>query len=185
VVLSCKILILSGGKRTLVIYMKIGILSDTHDNISCAETAIDRLNQEQVDLVLHAGDFIAPFMIGILKKLEAQMIGVFGNNDGDRPLLLQKCRETKNLEIRGTFARIDLADGHIALLHGSDPVLLRTLNESGIFDLVVAGHTHRAEVAETGRTLVVNPGEVCGYLTGKSTIAVVDMPPRHAKIIEL
>ena len=169
----------------MVICVRIGILSDTHDNISRTGAAVDRFNHEQVDLVLHAGDFIAPFMIGILKNLEMQMVGVFGNNDGDRPLLLRKCHETKNIEIRGTFARLDLPDGHIALLHGSDHELLRTLNDSGVFDLVVSGHTHRAGVLETGRTLAVNPGEVCGYLTGKSTIALVDIPARDAEIIEL
>jgi predicted phosphodiesterase len=33
--------------------------------------------------------------------------------------------------------------------------------------------------------LAVNPGEVCGYLTGKSTIAIVDTASRHARIIPL
>jgi len=31
----------------------------------------------------------------------------------------------------------------------------------------------------------VNPGEVCGYLSGKSTIALFDTDRREAEIIEL
>jgi predicted phosphodiesterase len=33
--------------------------------------------------------------------------------------------------------------------------------------------------------MVINPGEVCGYLTGKPTMALLDTVKREAKIIEL
>jgi len=36
-----------------------------------------------------------------------------------------------------------------------------------------------------GKTLVINPGEVCGYLTGKPTIALLDTVKHEAKIISL
>ena len=50
---------------------------------------------------------------------------------------------------------------------------------------MVYGHTHKAEVYESGRTLVVNPGEVCGYFSGKSTVALLDMDKLEAKIVDL
>ena len=71
--------------------MLIGILSDTHDNVPKTRAAVKRLNTEGVACVLHAGDFIAPFIIDTLKDLAAPMTGVFGNNDGDRILLEKKC----------------------------------------------------------------------------------------------
>jgi predicted phosphodiesterase len=33
--------------------------------------------------------------------------------------------------------------------------------------------------------LVVNPGELCGYLTGKPTFAIIDTDKVEAEIIEL
>jgi len=39
-------------------------------------------------------------------------------------------------------------------------------------------------VQKKGKTLVINPGEVCGYLTGKSTIAILDTTKCDARIIE-
>ena len=71
--------------------MLVGILSDTHDNVPKTRAAVKRLNTEGVACVLHAGDFIAPFIIDTLKDLAAPMTGVFGNNDGDRILLEKKC----------------------------------------------------------------------------------------------
>jgi putative phosphoesterase len=71
------------------------------------------------------------------------------------------------------------------LLHGSDKELLKSLIESESFDVVVHGHTHNAEVYRKGKTLVVNPGEVCGYLSGKSTVTIFDTIKCEARILEL
>lgn len=43
--------------------MRIGILSDTHDYLEMVDAAVGQLNRERVDLVLHAGDYISPFVI--------------------------------------------------------------------------------------------------------------------------
>lgn len=58
--------------------MKVGIISDTHDNLPLVDKAIERLNREKVKIVLHAGDYIAPFTVVRFKQLEAKLIGVFG-----------------------------------------------------------------------------------------------------------
>ena len=51
--------------------------------------------------------------------------------------------------------------------------------------MVVHGHTHRAGVRREGKTLVVNPGEVCGYLYGRPTVAVLDTDKLEVKFVEL
>jgi putative phosphoesterase len=163
----------------------IGIMSDTHDNLQRTKEAVARLNRENVGLVLHAGDVNSPFVIGVLKDLQSEMVGVFGNNDGDRELLAKKCAEHGHLSFRGTFTRFSAGDLSVGLIHGSDLELLDTLLTSGPFDLLVYGHTHQAGISRHGTMLAVNPGEVCGYLSGKSTVATVDTKSRHATIIPL
>lgn len=165
--------------------MLIGIMADTHDNLPLVEKAVQRLNEENVDLVLHAGDYVAGFVIPKFKELHAKLIGVFGNNDGDRELLKKRFSENPNLDMRGNFAEV-LADGlRIALLHGNDRELLKALIESQGFDVVVHGHSHLAEAYRKGKTQVINPGEVCGYLTGKPTIALLDTVKRETRQAEL
>jgi putative phosphoesterase len=117
--------------------------------------------------------------------LKAKLVGVFGNNDGDHELLKKRFAEHRNLEMRGNFAKIIVDNVKIALLHGTEEELLKALVESESFDVVVHGHTHKAEVYRKGKTFVVNPGEVCGYLTGKSTIALFDIDKHEAKIVQL
>jgi putative phosphoesterase len=165
--------------------MLLGLMSDTHDNLPMVEKAIDRFNAEKVQLVLHAGDYVAPFVIPKFKRLKARLTGVFGNNDGDHELLKKRFSENKNLEIRERFALVTVDGLKIALLHGDEEELLNALIDSGGFDVVVHGHGHNAGVRRKGKTLVACPGEVCGYLTGKSTIAILDTAKLEAKIVEL
>ena len=73
--------------------MRIGILSDTHDCLEMVDTAVKQLNGERVDLVLHAGDYVSPFVIPRLANLQSPMIGVLGNNDGDHHLLSARFAE--------------------------------------------------------------------------------------------
>jgi putative phosphoesterase len=163
----------------------IGLISDTHDNLPMIDKAVKLLNQENVELVLHAGDYVAPFVIPRFKELKAKLIGVFGNNDGGRELLKGKFSENKRLEMHGSFAQVIVDDLKIALLHGDEEELLNALIDTQGFDVVVHGHIHKAEVHRKGKTLVVNPGEVCGYLTGTSTIALLNTETLEARIVEL
>jgi putative phosphoesterase len=71
------------------------------------------------------------------------------------------------------------------LLHGDEIELLNALINCGGFDAVVHGHSHADVSRKNGKTLVVNPGEVCGYLTGRATIALLDTVKREASIVEL
>jgi putative phosphoesterase len=165
--------------------MLVGLIADTHDRLPMVEKAVKKLNEKNVELVLHAGDYVAPFVIPKFNELEAKLIGVFGNNDGDRELLKRVFSEHKGLEMRGTFAKITVGDSKIVLLHGAEEELLKALVDSESFDFVVHGHTHKADVYRRGKTLVVNPGEVCGYLTGRSTMALLETDKREVEILEL
>ena len=169
----------------LVNAVLIGVISDTHDNLTMIEKAVKRLNDAKVDLVLHAGDYVAPFVIPKFKALNAKLIGVFGNNDGDHELLKKRFSECENCEIRGRFAEIDANGFKIVLLHGDEEELLKALINCECFDAIIHGHAHSVGVCKKGKTLIVNPGEVCGYLSGKSTMALLDTDRHEAKIVQI
>jgi hypothetical protein len=164
--------------------MRLGLISDTHDNIPKIREAIRRLNEHEVDLVLHAGDYISPFTAKPYADLKAKMIGVYGNNCAER----EKLREvyaTVGKEIVGNFAEVEAGGRSIALLHGHDNALLNSIIAHGGYDAVVHGHDHKAKTEKRGTTLDVNPGEVCGYVTGRSSFAVLDTVGPTAEIIDL
>ena len=164
--------------------MRLGLMSDTHDNVPKIREAIRRLNELEVDLVLHAGDYISPFTAEPYSELKAKMIGVYGNNCAER----EKLREVyaaAGKEIVGNFAEVEAGGKRIALLHGHDDALLRAIIAHGSYDAVVHGHDHKAKVEKRDATLVVNPGKVCGYVTGSSSFAILDTLDLQTEIINL
>jgi len=165
--------------------MLIGVIADTHDNLPLVEKAVKYLNDQKVGLVLHAGDYVAGFVIPKFKQLNCKLIGVFGNNDGDHELLKKRFSETTNCTIHDRFAAVEVEGYRIAVLHGEETELLNAIIDSGYFNAVIHGHSHNKSIENKGKTLAINPGELCGYLTGKSTIAILDTIKQEAKIIEL
>jgi putative phosphoesterase len=165
--------------------MLIGAISDSHDNLPQIEKAIKILNDQKVSLVLHAGDYIAGFVIPKFKQLNCPLIGVFGNNDGDHELLKKRFSETTNCTIHDRFTQVTIESYRVALLHGHETELLEAIIDSDYFDAVIHGHTHNLGIEQKGKTLAINPGELCGYLTGKPTIAILDTAKNDAKFIKL
>lgn len=160
--------------------MKLGVMSDSHDNIPNVKRAVEIFNQIGVDLVVHAGDFISPFAIDPLADLNCRVVGVFGNNDGERVVLAKKFAAIG--EVHPNLASVSLGDKTIAVMHY--PELAIPIAKSGDYDIVVYGHTHKVDV-NTDNSLLLNPGETGGWTTGNPTVAVVDLEVRDAKIYDL
>lgn len=160
--------------------MKLGVMSDSHDNIPNVKRAVALFNEISVDLVVHAGDFIAPFAIDPLADLNCRVVGVFGNNDGERIVLAKKFEPIG--EVHPNLASTSLGDKTIAVMHY--PELAIPIANSGDYDIVVYGHTHKIDIKKD-KSLLLNPGETGGWTTGKATVAVVDIETLEATIHEL
>jgi len=163
----------------------IGLMGDSHDNLPLIRKAVSLFNQRKVDHVLHTGDIISPFAVKELAKLACPFIVTFGNNDGERLQLKETITSSGGQLI---WPRVVCnCEGHkIALLHGEDREVVAALAKSGEFSIVACGHWHEPMISKTGHsTLVVNPGETCGYLTGRATVAIADMGRMEASLFDL
>ncbi|MDW7726746.1 MAG: metallophosphoesterase [Candidatus Methanoperedens sp.] len=163
--------------------MKIGIISDTHDNQSAIDEAVRIFNREEVELVIHAGDWNAPFSMVRLARAKARIVGVFGNVDGERDFMKEKAEEA-GVEILGDSGELEEGGIKIALYHGNQEMFVDALSRSGMYNVVARGHTHNPELKNTGSCLVINPGEGCGYLTGKRTLVILDTASMAADIVD-
>jgi len=68
--------------------MRIGIVSDTHDDLAAVEAAVTLFEREGVDAVVHCGDFVAPFSVtpfdvGGDSDAGFDFYAARGNNDGE------------------------------------------------------------------------------------------------------
>jgi putative phosphoesterase len=178
--------------------MLIGILSDTHDHKVNTKVALSMLRNLKAEVILHAGDFCAPFMIPLFEKWELH--GVFGNNDGDHFRITQKFDEIGG-HLHGEFMDRVFGNRRFAMYHGTQPAITEALIRSRMYDVVVSGHTHEAvnkvwphplladaDVQDAyslrSETLHINPGTVNG-LGAAATFALFDTETGHAEIIGL
>jgi putative phosphoesterase len=161
--------------------MRIGIISDSHDNVWRLDEAIQHL--KTVDLVLHCGDLISPFMVHRLAKGLASIPihTVWGNNDGDKLTVARIAQNYPAFTIHGEFAELEIDGCRIAINHY--PEIARGLAHSGKYDLVCYGHDHTAFEDQIGQTILLNPGEVMG-MNGRSTLAFFDIKMRRVEFIE-
>ncbi|MCK6468033.1 MAG: metallophosphoesterase [Candidatus Brocadia sinica] len=156
--------------------MKIGILADTHDNIAAIHKTVSFFNAQDIKYVIHAGDYVAPFSLKELMKLKAKFIGVFGNNDGERRGLSDVCKN-----IHEPPYDLLLNGKHIMVTHMLESLSKRSKENT---DIIISAHTHVPEIKE-GSPLYVNPGECGAWLSGKSTVAVLDLETSRAEIVDL
>jgi hypothetical protein len=157
--------------------MKIGVISDTHDNLAAIGAALRHFDVAGVEVMLHAGDFIAPFALKRLLQARRTMYAVFGNCDGEREGLAKLLPD-----LADGPRHIELDGRKICLVH-NEKRLTREHIEAA--DIVVCGHTHEPKAEHLNGRFYVNPGECCGWLSGRCTVAVIDTRTLAADIAEV
>ncbi|MBM4240977.1 MAG: metallophosphoesterase [Euryarchaeota archaeon] len=159
----------------------IGIMSDTHDNLDAIRKAVDFFNKEGVDQVIHAGDLIAPFTVKEFEKLQTEFMAIFGNNDGERDGLRTAYKDICILE---DFKEFDVGGNKIGVIHGTNEAIVNAMVKSGNYDIVIRGHTHKLKILEE-ESLIINPGEVCGYVSGQKTVVLLDTRDLSYEVVNL
>jgi putative phosphoesterase len=163
--------------------MKIGIISDTHDNIKNIEKSMAIFNDRKVSLVLHAGDYINVKAVEPFQGIK--VIGVLGNNDVN---VTELCDTFNRIggELKGEVCETEHDGIKFAVYHGTRANKKNSLILSKKYDVVVCGHTHKLEKIKIGRTIVLNPGTANGWFFGyKATIAIFNTQNKQCEFINL
>ncbi len=160
----------------LFFFMKIGLISDSHDNVPVVKAAVRLFNDANVERIIHAGDYVAPFSVKELLKADAPLTGIFGNNDGEKIGIKNLCSEI----FEGPYS-IELNNKKITIVHAIEGLDAGLRDKS---DVVVYGHTHAAEIKKDG-PLIINPGECGGWVNGTCSVAILDLNTMDAEIMEI
>jgi len=148
--------------------MRIGVVSDTHNQLRNVHRIVELFNTARVDRVVHTGDITQARTLAAFVGLEAPLVGVFGNNDEREPL--RAAARDAGIQLQEPPLSITWDERRLLVVH--DPHFL-TDSQLTAHDVVLHGHTHRRVHERRGATLVVNPGECAGHLTGHNTVGVL------------
>ncbi len=153
--------------------MKIGVVSDTHNNIANVKKIINIFNYNRVEYVIHTGDITNTKTLEQFSSLRANLIGVFGNNDREETGLQDKAKEL-GFQFLEPPSTIKLNDREIAIFHEPEPIEDYIKNNSSV-DLILHGHTHRYREESFNEIKIFNPGESAGIIKGKNAVGLVDL----------
>ncbi len=157
--------------------MKIAVMSDTHDNLWNLRRALQIVQKEQAGLIIHCGDFVAPFMLKELEKAGLPVYGVLGNNDGSGFLLAKTAlTELTRISLSEIVGFVDADGFSVSITH--QRVVAEALALTGKYDLVCYGHSHVYRLETLENTLLLNPGEIMGK-EGKPGFCTVDTATRR------
>ena len=191
--------------------MRILLVSDTHDNMIAVNKVLEIADREKPDLVIHCGDYVSPFMIKKFANIGSRIVGVWGNNDGDKQTILSIIAG-EDFTIAPQPREIAIGGFNALVIHGwqkpdKTRKLVYNIARGSQYKFIFYGHTHSIDISklldgeiahlETTRgeysldlnefkTLIINPGEACGWLTGKGTCIIIDIEEKiHLRILEI
>jgi uncharacterized protein len=163
--------------------LKIGIISDTHDCIGNIEKSVKIFKHNEISFVLHAGDYTSPEAVRRFQGVK--LIGVLGNNDKDIDGLDDAFNGIGG-NLKDELYQFNEGSIKFALYHGTSSKQKESLIQSGKYDVVICGHTHRIQKLNMGKTMVINPGTAKGWLFGyKATLAIFETQNKQLEFINI
>ncbi len=133
--------------------MKIGVIADTHIPDRAKEIPQQILEAfKEVDMVIHAGDFVDSSVLDKLKAVCKNVRAVWGNMD---PYEIRK--ELPEKEI------IEIGNYKIGIIHGYGHPnklidLVTEIFKNDNVNLIIFGHSHSALNEKRGNIIYFNPG---------------------------
>ena len=152
--------------------MRIAIISDTHNNLHNIQAVRRIVLSENVDAIIHCGDLT-----------EADVLDYFGDfilycafGNGDFGIEVEQRVRWLNPENRAADDLIlELGSKRVFVTHGHVHSSLKHAIDSGLYDFVFHGHTHRFKDELVGNTHVINPGALGGKKVENRSFVILDL----------
>jgi uncharacterized protein len=154
--------------------MRIGIIADTHDNLANTKRAAQWLSKEKIETIIHCGDIFKPETIEEIQKelKDAKIHIIFTPADASFCKIPENSfSKLKNVKTWTNFGVLKIDNIKIGFCHF--PEVAQELVGSQEYDFVFYGHTHKPWLQKTGKTNLINPGNLAGIFY-RATFAIYD-----------
>ena len=163
--------------------MLIAVLSDTHDNRNATRKALDLARGRGAAEIIHCGDLTSAAMMYLFHGWTIQYAE--GNMDRGTGEIRAAVDRLGTGSSCGAELHLERDGLRIAVMHGNRAERLARAVESGGFDIVFHGHTHRRRDECLGPTRVVNPGALGSAAVGNYSFCVLDTGSGKIEFIEV
>jgi putative phosphoesterase len=163
--------------------MRIGILSDTHNDSDATRQALAEFRQRGVTMLFHCGDLTTAEMVKLFDGFDVRLVR--GNMDRHFVKALKAAVAAQpGGRWLGKGDLVEMDGKLIAVTHGDREDVFESLLFSEP-DYLLHGHTHRRRDERVGPTRVINPGAVGGMQHEARSICILDLRTDHLDVIHL
>jgi uncharacterized protein len=161
---------------------QIAIISDSHDNPARIDQMFKILKEKNIETIIHCGDVCSSRVLDYLSNnFKGKIYLSLGNVDADHEIYEQRHSLT-NIKIFPKFGEVKIGNLDIAFVHF--PNRAKELAQTGKYDFVFHGHTHKPWEEEIDNCKIINPGTLAGLFT-RSTFAILDTKTKKVELVIL
>jgi len=162
--------------------MKIGVLSDTHDNLSNMITALEVFRLKGIKTVVHCGDLTSIELVS--QFVGFRVIYTVGNVDGASGSIMKRIQKMNEENFAGNVFEGKLEGVWIAATHSHIKGMLSNLIRKKKYAWIFHGHTHEKKDETILGTRIVNPGALGGMGREPRSFCVVDLSAQSVEFLK-
>lgn len=153
--------------------MKIGIISDTHDNLSNTIYCLEQLRNLGITTLIHCGDLTGPDLLAYFDGFK--VIYTFGNCDKAPGLIKAGLTKLKGNSIAASSFDGKFNDRRILVFHGDIEGQVMEAVRLRCYDYIIHGHTHQHSDHRQLKSRIINPGALGGVYRERRSYCVLDL----------
>jgi putative phosphoesterase len=162
--------------------MKVCVFTDVHDNTQNLKKVLQNAQESGAKALIFLGDFCAPPVFRLIAETKLPFYFIFGNVDGEQVVITREATKMQHVTFDRDLLEFELDKRKIAICHR--PQFAEGLAATGKYDAVFHGHSHEPRVLKVGKTLLANPGEVVGSVSGLS-FGIYDTSENEIEIVKM
>ena len=163
--------------------MKIGVMSDTHDNLSNTVAVLKTYRERGIDTIVHCGDLTSPEMISHFEGF--RLIFTIGNMDHTTGTIKKRLEKMREDNFAGMVFTGKLGGVFIAVTHSHVDGKIMELVREKKFKWIFHGHTHEKRDEMVQGVRIVNPGALGGLGREPRTFCIVDLEAGDVEFIKI
>jgi len=162
--------------------MKIGVLSDTHDNLTNLITAFDTFRRIGIVTVIHCGDLSSLEMVSHFEGF--RVIYTIGNMDAASGAIVKRFQKLNEENFAGIVFKGVLGGVRLAVAHSHNKGMIANLLKQNHYKWIFHGHTHEKRNELIRGTRIVNPGALGGMGREPRSFCVVDLDTQGVEFMK-
>lgn len=163
--------------------MLIAAISDTHDNLVNIDIALAEINRREITHLIHCGDTSTfDTLAYIHTHFQGKIYTTLGNDEKSPETRVRDARTLSRCTQFESVGEVSLANTTIGFVHY--PEAANLLARSGVYNIVLYGHTHKPWKESVGTCMLLNPGNIAGLYYPPS-FAIINLQTRVPELIPL